>query len=482
MIARVQFSDVSLTDGQTVTWSGALSTAMAQLPLARMAGTGLAEVEVISTTTFSECLARGEDPWQRVTALRAAAGPLVLRARLDLLTEHGGRGADVLSPEVGAAWIAELAARGVAQVVIVDPLLQRDRLRPMFLAARRAGVSAVGVLPYDAAERRTDAWYCTQAAHLVADGAERVMLRDEAGVLTVDRIATLFPLLLETLRATPLQLHTRCQTALAPQVVIEAVRLGVAGIDTALPCVANGASVPSLTRLVRSLALLGVDADVPDMASVAEADAELARIADAEGLPAGAPWVFDVAPYVHQLPGEIAAQAMDALTQSGQLAGLHAFAEECARVRAEVGNPPMVAPFAGPIAAQAWQHFNGMARYAELQPGLRRILLGAYGPVDGAFDRELQQRVGALGKIECKSLEDIRRAMPLLDDASRLLAHAFAANPSSVPRESSAAELTYRPASPWDRLALGLLQRSQRYALLSVTGPGVDIRLHQCKE
>ena len=35
MIARVQFSDVSLTDGQTVTWSGALTTAMAQLPLAR---------------------------------------------------------------------------------------------------------------------------------------------------------------------------------------------------------------------------------------------------------------------------------------------------------------------------------------------------------------------------------------------------------------------------------------------------------------
>jgi oxaloacetate decarboxylase alpha subunit len=289
-------------------------------------------------------------------------------------------------------------------------------------------------------------------------------------------------LLLETLGATPLQLHTRCQTALAPQVVIDAARMGVAGIDTALPCVANGASVPSLIRLARSLALLGIDADVPDMAGVVEADRALAQIADAEGLPVGEPWVFDVAPYAHQLPGEIAAQVMDALASAGRLGELHAFAEECARVRAELGNPPMVAPFAGPIAAQAWQHFSGMARYAGLQPGLRRILLGAYGPVDGAFDRALQQRVGVLATIECKNLEDIRRSMPRLDDASRLLAHAFAVDPSSLPRASNADELTYRPASPWDRLALGLVQRSQRYALLSVAGPGVDIRFHQCKE
>jgi oxaloacetate decarboxylase alpha subunit len=55
------------------------------------------------------------------------------------------------------------------------------------------------------------------------------MLRDEAGLLTADRLATLLPALRAGLGDTPLDLHLRCQTALGPMVALEAVRSASTG-------------------------------------------------------------------------------------------------------------------------------------------------------------------------------------------------------------------------------------------------------------
>ncbi len=174
------------------------------------------------------------------------------------------------------------------------------------------------------------------------------MLRDEAGLLSVDRLTTLLPALRAGLGATPLDLHLRCQTALGPMVAIEAVRLGIDGLDTAFAPLANGASVPALGTLLKSLRLLGLGtpASAQDLHAVGEADKLLAEIADRHGFAPARAWVFDLAPYVHQLPGDVAAQAMQRLSELGLTHKLHAFAHECARVRSEVGAPPMLAPFA----------------------------------------------------------------------------------------------------------------------------------------
>ena len=95
-------------------------------------------------------------------------------------------------------------------------------------------------------------------------------------------------------------------------VAIEAVRIGIDGLDTAFAPLANGASVPALGTLLRSLRLLGLGtpASAQDLHAVGEADKLLAEIADRHGFGTADAWVFDLAPYIHQLPGDVAAQAM----------------------------------------------------------------------------------------------------------------------------------------------------------------------------
>ncbi|MFC9660023.1 hypothetical protein ACFVJ5_07270 [Nocardia sp. NPDC127606] len=472
-MSKLAFTDTSLTDGQAVVWSGALDNRMLLASAAALSSSRLAAVEVLGPAVLDECLARDEHPLQRVELASRHYGSVPLRATVNLLTGHGRPGADVLGPTAIEAWLSALAAAGIQQVVLLDPLLDLTRLKAALNSATAAGLIAIAALPYSADDDVSDDIYAQRAESLVTAGAARVMLRDESGVLTPDRAHTLFPALVSALGDTPLDLHTRCHTALGTVVALEAGQLGVSGIDTALPSVANGASLPSLPSLIRVLQHEQHFQDLPDLDSLLSADAILAEIADQEGFPAAAPWPFDLATYVHQLPGEVAADVRSALR--GRWADLHEFAAECAVVRREMGSPPMVAPFARAIAEQAMCHFDGEQRYESLRPVLRRLLQGVYGTVDGELRTDLQERIGLVLSSDASPMTV---EADLGADEAVLLAWVAGVTVAAIPPRANAVR-PYEALTPYESLARGLLERAGRYTTLSVQAPGIRIHLQQ---
>ncbi|MEJ8821356.1 hypothetical protein WKW80_04800 [Variovorax humicola] len=482
--STIRYTDVSLTDGQGARWAGAMTTPMALAVATRLAAAQPAAIEVVSSATMQQCVARGENPWQRIELLRERCAGIALRASLSLLTAHGKRGADVVTTEVATLWLGELARRGLTEVVLIDPLMDIQRLAPVMKAATALGLTAIAALPCASGSTHGDEALQAQAAALVAAGATRVMLRDEAGLLTADRLATLLPALRVGLGATPLDLHLRCQTALGPMIALEAVRIGVDGLDTAFAPLANGASVPALGTLLKSLRLLkiGTPASEQRLHAVREADRLLAEIADRHGFASGRAWVFDLAPYAHQLPGDVAAQFMQRLSEAGLSHRLHAFANECARVRNDIGTPPMLAPFAQPVAEQALLHLQGMPRYAELRPGVRSALQQVHGTASGAVDDRLMKRVGALPPTPAPALSTLRAATPGATDAELVLAHVCGVAPQAQPAAASSDALRYLGATPEDALLAALTARASRYAQLGVRGPGVSIEVQGTKD
>jgi oxaloacetate decarboxylase alpha subunit len=472
MTARaLRCTDVSLTDGQGARWAGAMTTPMALAVARLLPAAGVAAIEVSSPATLQQCVARGEDPWQRIELLRERCAGVALRAAIGLLTDHGRRGTDVISTEVASLWMRELAQRGVSEVVLIDPLLEMKRLAPMIEAAKTLGLVAIAALPFTHASSPGDEELRNQAAALARAGAARVMLRDEAAQLTTDRLATLLPALRTGLGATPLDLHLRCQTALGPMVALEAVRMGIDGLDTAFAPLANGASAPALGTLMKSLRLLETGTPASDqlLHAVGEADRALAEIADRHGFEPGRAWVFDLAPYVHQLPGDVAALAMRSLADCGLTHQLHAYANECVRVRSEVGSPPMLAPFARSIAEQALLHLQGTPRYAEIRPGVRRAVQQAHGATPGTVDAALARRLGALPKAS--------RPAAQAKDAALVTSQVCGVAPEALPARAEAAALRYVRTTPADALVAGLTARAARYARLGVSGPDVAIEI-----
>lgn len=457
--------DVSLSDGQTAAWGGAPGTAMLLGAMNSLGHARLAAIEVLSPAVIAQCLGRGENPLQRVIAMRERAHGTPLRATVNLLPAQGA--IDVLAGEALNGWLRVLARSGISEVVLIDPQLDFQRLGNAVQLALANGLTATAALPYVDDHQHGNAHYSACAAQLVQAGAQRIMLRDEAGLLHGDRLPGLLAALRSGADGTPLDLHTRCHTGLGPQVALEAIRLGIDRLDVALPCVANGASTPSLALLIRSAALLQLPLQTPDQARVEEAQAQLAGVADQEGFAENQPWAFDLAPFEHQLPGEIAAEAMQALRDRARLADLFEYSRECTRIRQELSNPPMLQPFARAIAHQALEHLDASPRYATLQPTLRRWLQGCYGPIDTSLN-SLQQRIGAVAHPG-RGID-----VPACDEA---LAALVCGCPALPPLHS----LHYEVRTPEQALTLGLLQRWPDYTVLSVTGPGLSIHLEHSK-
>lgn len=475
--AAPRYTDVSLTDGQSARWAGAMTTPMMLAVATRLAAVRTAAIEIASPATLQQCVARGEDPWQHIELLRERCPGIALRAAVSLLTEHGKRGCDVISTEVATLWLRELAQRGVSEIVLIDPLVVIERIAPVLKAAKALGLTTIAALPF--AQACSDDELRARAAALTGAGADRVMLRDEAGLLTADRLATLLPALRAGLGATPLDLHLRCQTALGPMVALEGLRIGIDGLDTAFAPLANGASVPALGTLLKSLRMLAMGTPVGEqrLHAVGEADRLLAELADRHGFAPARAWVFDLAPYAHQLPGDVAAQSMHRLATLGLAHKLHAFANECARVRSEIGTPPMLPPFARGVAEQALLHLQGAPRYAEIRPGVRRALQQVYGAVAGTVDARLAQRVGALPKTPAASVAALRAAHPGASAAALVIAQACGVTPDALPAAASPKALRYVSTTPAEALLAGLTARAARYAQLDVQGPGVSIQL-----
>jgi oxaloacetate decarboxylase alpha subunit len=207
--------------------------------------------------------------------------------------------------------------------------------------------------------------------------------------------------------------------------------------------------------------------------ALAAANASLSAIADQEGFAAAQPWAFDLSPYSHQLPGEVAAEFVSRLRACGQWARVHTIAAECAAVRADMGSPPMVAPFARAIAEQAMSHFQGEPRYESLRPVLRRLLQGVYGTPPVSPQASLQRRVG---RLAAEPGTPPSRA-PSDADSQPLLAQVSGVDGRNVPGYASPAALRYDFVSPALALAQGLMRRAPRFARLSASGAGVEIRL-----
>jgi oxaloacetate decarboxylase alpha subunit len=475
-VKQLRINDVSLTDGQSSVWGGGMTSAMRLYAINQFENTGLAAIEVGSSETIMQGVARDDNPWQSLEMMRYQIQTVPFRVTLSLLTEHGLAGADILTGSVLEHLVAELANRNVSQIVFIEPLLRKELLVTAFKAAAANGVIGIAALPYSSEDGVSDEEYVKRATDMIALGAGRLMLRDESGVLTPDRLASLVPALQEALGETPLILHTRCTTGLGPLVAVQAVKLGVCELDTAVSALANGGSAPSSTTLLDSLAALDIEVDGPDREVLEDANSALADIASCEEFDAADPWGFELAQYVHQLPGSVASWALQQLKVQGFRGALFDFAHECARVREDIGSPPVIAPFARGIAEQALLNLADQQRYSRIRPLVRRALQGVYGQTSGEVNSELLDRVGMVDTPAPSSWEDICAGNPGANRA-QLIAMQVAGRPvQRLAAPVTVDQKIYGVKTPAEVLVEGLKQYVGTFGTIRVTGPGVDIQ------
>jgi oxaloacetate decarboxylase alpha subunit len=118
-----------------------------------------------------------------------------------------------------------------------------------------------------------------------------------------------------------------------------------------------------------------------------------ARLAQAEGLPAGTPQEYDAAFLRHQLPGGAITTTIRQLEELNLSDRLPAVIEETIRVRTELGYPIMVTPFPQIVCTQALFNVIGAERYATVPDQVIRYVLGRFGRPTAPVDQDIEDRI-----------------------------------------------------------------------------------------
>ncbi len=434
MSRKISLIDVTIRDAHQCLWATRMTTAMMKEIAADLDNAGFEAIDLVGGAVFDVCVRfLREDPWERMRILNSwvTKTPLIIHTR----------GQSLFTFEFFADDIVELAAErfaanGMRYHTVYDALNDIRNLEIPIRAARGHGIHVVPGLVFSHSPVHTDAYYVAKAKELLKIGIDGVFIKDPSGLLRPERIATLVPALKAAIGDLPLQLHTHCLSGLAPYVALQAVEHGVDTVHTATSALANGASHPPTELFARNCRRRGYQVDI-DLAPIEAAADRLAFIAEREGKPTGQPLEYDEFHFHHQVAGGMISNLHVQLGTVGLEDRIEEILEEAGRVRADLGYPIVVSPFAQYIVTQAVLNVmgqdRGRARYETVPDEIRLYVRGGYGEIAGEIDGTLYDRItrGAEpiterpGALVPPALASLRKARGPFESDDDLLLVAF---------------------------------------------------------
>jgi len=372
-------------------WAERMTTGMI-LPVASLADqAGFLGMELVGTSIFKKCVRElREDPWERIRLVSQR----VTRTPLASMLARSISAFQITPRSVLQLWVERLAANGIRRLQLMDPANDMVSLVPFLLSsAHEAGMQVVLAVVYSLSPKHTDEYFARKVQAARALNPERIYLKDPAGLLTPERVQTLVPVFLQNADGIPVELHSHCTTGLAPLCYLEAIKLGIETVHTAIPPLANGSSNPSLTNVVNNIRAVGYT-PVIDESIIRPIEEHLTSIAKQEGFPLGAPLEYDHSQFLHQVPGGVISNLRYQLSQIGIGERLDEVLEEIVRVRSDLGYPIMVTPFSQFVVSQAAINIMLGERYREVTDEVIQFALGYWGDEQSSsMDRAVRAKI-----------------------------------------------------------------------------------------
>ncbi|HSF59493.1 MAG TPA: biotin carboxyl carrier protein [Candidatus Binatia bacterium] len=371
----IRFVDTTLRDGQLSLWASNMTTAMMLPIVENIYRAGFEGVELLSSAFFKKCVRDlKDDLWERarLVAKRVKNTPLrSIRSRSMLAFQ-------ITPPAIADLWLERLAANGITELRTSDPSNTPKYWSEAVRTANRVGLKTILNIIYSISPKHSDEYY----AHRFREAAKlkpyRLCFKDPGGLLTPDATRRLVPILLREAEGIPVEFHTHCNTGLGALCCLEAIKLGIPSINTAIPPLADASSNPSVFNVAMNARALGYHPVIDEEALRPVRD-HFTAIAKKEKLPIGEPLEYDAFHPLHQVPGGMISNFRFQLSNLGKLEKLPEVLEEVTRVRAEFGYPIMVTPYSQFFGVQAAVNVMVGERYKEVTDEVLLYALGWWG-------------------------------------------------------------------------------------------------------
>ncbi len=395
-MSEIHFVDTTLRDGQQSLWALGMRTG-AMLSIAeQMDQVGFESMEFFVSIMIKKYVREHkENPW---VWLREGTK----RFRRTRLRFHGGMHGSGSFEKLPGAIMKLLIERAVSYGITLtrtstcwnDFQSFKEELRDL----RAIGMETIVNLIYSVSPRHTDDYYAEKSRQAAAIRPYRICFKDVGGLLTPERARTLIPIILQNAGDVPVEFHAHCNNGLAPLCYLEAVKLGVKTLHTAISPLANGSSQPSILNVAKNLKALGYT-PVINEEEVKPVEEHFTVVAERDGLPIGKPLDYDHSQYLHQVPGGMISNLRHQLRLVGMEDKLPATLEEAARVRTEFGYPIMVTPLSQFVASQAAINVIVGERYREVTDQVIQYALGLWGKeAPGLIDPDVKDKILSRGR------------------------------------------------------------------------------------
>jgi oxaloacetate decarboxylase (Na+ extruding) subunit alpha len=419
---EVRFVDTTFRDGSQSLWASGMRTGMIEAVAQDMERAGFDVIEVPINAIYFKKFVRDlkEDPWDMArmvaremprTVKSCMAGAVISpfeapppRSIIELFYTR--------LAEIGALNRVQLVSNTFGQIQGSFPWII-----PLF---KKLGFKIALALSYTISPRHTDEYYGNKTLEILPFKPDVIYLKDQGGLLTVDRLRTLLPTIVRNAAIIPVELHSHCTTGLAEVVYLEALKLGVNVLHTAVPPLANGSGQPSIFSISKNVRLLGFSTTV-DEKILRAVEERLTAIARQENLPVGAPLEYDYGQYIHQVPGGVISNLRYQLKGLGLQDRIDEILEEAVKVRRDLGYPIMITPHSQFVVTQAAINVSTGERYKLVIDELILFAQGIYGEDSGYpwMDQNLRDKL--LSMPRAKELAQLQKTEMSLNDIRKKL-------------------------------------------------------------
>ncbi|MBA6264768.1 MAG: sodium-extruding oxaloacetate decarboxylase subunit alpha [Colwellia sp.] len=381
------------------------------LPIApKLDEIGFWSIESWGGATFDSCIRYlGEDPWERLRALKKA----MPKTKQQMLF----RGQNILgyrhyADDVVEKFVERAHVNGIDVFRIFDAMNDVRNLQTAIKSAVKVGAHAQGTLSYTESPVHTLEGWLTMAKQIEDMGAHSLCIKDMSGLLKPYDAEELIGRLKETV-SLPIALHCHATTGLSIATHMKAIDADVDVIDTSISSMSMTYG-HSPTETIVSI-VEGTKRDTGlDMVKLAEVAAYFREVRKKYAKFEGSLKGIDARILLAQVPGGMLTNMEMQLREQGAADKLDEVLIEIPKVRKDLGYIPLVTPTSQIVGTQAVLNVLTGERYKSITKETAGVLKGEYGATADKVNAELQARVLDGGEaITCRPADLIK---PELDN------------------------------------------------------------------
>lgn len=361
------------------------------LPIAKKVdNVGFFALEVWGGATFDVCIRYlNQDPWERLRQLKQVMPntPLQMLERAMNIVAYRNFPDDVVKK-----FIYLSKKNGCDNFRIFDALNDLRNMEVPMKAVKENGGHVQACLSYTISPVHTVDYFINKFRQLEKMGADSLCIKDMAGMISPQRAYDIVKGCKDTGVKLPMNLHSHCTSGMTGMAYQRAVEAGIDILDTAMSPISGGTAAPATESIVA--ALQGTEWDTNyDLELLIEIRKYFLEIWEKyRHLHRFNALKTDPSVSLHQVPGGMLSNLIFQLEEQDAHDKYREILDETARVREELGYPPLVTPTSQVVGVQAVMNvLHG--RYKVITKETKDYCKGMYGKPPTSIKPEIMKTV-----------------------------------------------------------------------------------------